>query len=43
VKENRGSKIMRLDRLSAAQNWHGAHIMVFNTGHWWEHPLKIKE
>ncbi|XP_050256122.1 protein trichome birefringence-like 42 [Quercus robur] len=43
VKENRGSKIMRLDRLSAAQNWHGAHIMVFNTGHWWEHPLKIKK
>ncbi|KAK4603014.1 hypothetical protein RGQ29_011837 [Quercus rubra] len=43
VKENRGGKIMRLDRLSAAQNWHGAHIMVFNTGHWWEHPLKIKE
>nr|XP_023915782.1 protein trichome birefringence-like 3 [Quercus suber] len=44
LKERRGKKIMRLDKLSAsAQNWHGAHIMVFNTGHWWNHPVKIKE
>ncbi|KAF3955637.1 hypothetical protein CMV_019162 [Castanea mollissima] len=44
LKERRGKKIMRLDKLSAsAQNWHGAHIMVFNTGHWWNHPGKIKE
>jgi len=44
LKERRGKKIMRLDKLSAsAQNWHGADIMVFNTGHWWNHPGKIKE
>lgn len=38
-----GSKILRLDKLSAsAKKWHGADIMVFNTGHWWVHTGKIK-
>jgi hypothetical protein len=38
-----GRKILRLDKLSAsARKWHGADIMVFNTGHWWVHTGKIK-
>ncbi|KAJ7981564.1 Protein trichome birefringence [Quillaja saponaria] len=37
------SKILRLDKLSSSANkWQGADIMVFNTGHWWEHRGKMR-
>ncbi|GAV60144.1 PC-Esterase domain-containing protein/PMR5N domain-containing protein [Cephalotus follicularis] len=37
------SRILRLDTLStSSRKWKGADIMVFNTGHWWVHPGKIK-
>lgn len=37
------NNILKLDEVSAsAKKWKGAHIMVFNTGHWWVHRGKIK-
>ncbi|CAI0449068.1 unnamed protein product [Linum tenue] len=40
---NRRRRILKLDKISAsAPLWLGADIMVFNSGHWWTHPWKIR-
>ncbi|KAJ0111254.1 hypothetical protein Patl1_02416 [Pistacia atlantica] len=42
-KNGRRNNILKLDEVSnSAKKWKGAHIMVFNTGHWWVHRGKIK-
>lgn len=36
TKESETLQIDTIDEL--AQDWKQAHILVFNTGHWWTHP-----
>ncbi|KNA07360.1 hypothetical protein SOVF_172640 [Spinacia oleracea] len=38
-----GKKVLVLDKLSPnSKDWRGADIMVFNSGHWWNHAGKVK-
>lgn len=38
-----GKRILKLNQISSsAKNWYGADIMVFNSGHWWEHGKEIR-
>ncbi|KAL2937971.1 Protein trichome birefringence-like 3 [Bienertia sinuspersici] len=38
-----GKKVLVLDKLSADSNkWRGADIMVFNSGHWWDLPKRLR-
>ncbi|KAM7276999.1 hypothetical protein ACFE04_018865 [Oxalis oulophora] len=41
--KGKGKIVLRLDKLDeASKKWEGADIMVFNGGHWWMHPGKIR-
>ncbi|KAL5989606.1 hypothetical protein ACLOJK_010499 [Asimina triloba] len=40
LKEKKVVKLNTLPRF--ANKWRGAHIMIFNTGHWWTHRGKFK-
>jgi hypothetical protein len=35
VAEVDGGRVLKLDSMQAASSWLGAHLLVFNTWHWW--------
>uniref|UniRef100_A0ACD5ZZB8 Uncharacterized protein n=1 Tax=Avena sativa TaxID=4498 RepID=A0ACD5ZZB8_AVESA len=35
VEEEDGGRVLKLDSMQAAASWLGAHLLVFNTWHWW--------
>ncbi|KAM0827650.1 hypothetical protein ACQ4PT_068063 [Festuca glaucescens] len=35
VVEEDGGRVLKLDSMQAASSWLGAHLLVFNTWHWW--------
>ncbi|KMS96427.1 hypothetical protein BVRB_9g225270 [Beta vulgaris subsp. vulgaris] len=44
IKHRSGKKVLMLDKLSSnSQQWLGADVMVFNSGHWWTHTGTFKK